>query len=333
MQLAKVESAELLDVEPYFDFHVPVFNNYWAEGMWHHNSGKTSAALHAAAEFQVQGGVVLYLDFERKIDWGYAEALGVDVDSVVYPKAGLKYIEQGFAMIEKIIERIRADDDGPPILIVWDSMQSAPAMNEGGRDYEETGYGGEAHAYSRCIRKINGLIADSRALLMFISQVRADIGAQHAGAQTIGVGKAPLFYATMCFLWKQVGGYGKAKAVAKGESDRDGQLTEVEVRKNQVAPPFVKVRFPVIFGVGICRAGSLLGAAEILGRARKTGSAKSSWYEIDGGEEKPIRVQGIGGLRRLMHAEPERFEAIRTAVFTNPEPEPEEEGADDGRAE
>ena len=28
--------------EPYFDFHVPVFQSYWANGVWHHNSGKSS---------------------------------------------------------------------------------------------------------------------------------------------------------------------------------------------------------------------------------------------------------------------------------------------------
>ncbi len=287
-------------------------------------SGKTSAALHAVAEFQRQGGVAIYFDFERKMDFAYAEALGVDVDALVYPRASVQFIEQGFAAIEKVIEKLRLDAPDVPVLIVWDSMQSVPAMNEDKRGFEDTGYGGEAAAYSRCIRKINGLIADSGALLMFISQVRMDLGAPNPNAQRIGVGEAPLFFSTMCFLWKQVGGYGRLKAAAKGDSDRLGQLTEAEVRKNQVAPPFVRVRFPVVFGLGICRAGSLMEAAFILGRAEKTG-AKSAWVVIDGGEEKPVRVQGVGGLRRILNEDPERFESIRQHILTPDEEAPDGE--------
>jgi len=37
-----VLSVKGLDAEAYYDFHVPVFNNYWAQGIWHHNSGKTT---------------------------------------------------------------------------------------------------------------------------------------------------------------------------------------------------------------------------------------------------------------------------------------------------
>jgi len=277
-------------------------------------SGKSSAALHACASFQGSGGVAFYLDFERKMDFGYAAALGVDVDAMVYPRAKLASVEAGFAAIEKVIGRVREQDE-VPVLIVWDSLQSVASMSEGGRDYDATGWAGEAQAYSRCLRKIIPLIHDTGALLMMISQVRMDLGSPAPGAQRIGVGQAPLFYATQAFIWKQVGGYGRAKEAARGASDRVGQLTEIEVRKNQVAPPFVRVKVPVVFGHGIDRAGSLFEAAEVLGRAKVKGGG---WAEIDIGEAEPLKVRGIGGLRKMLEDDPAEYERVRQIILHGP---------------
>ena len=47
------------------------------------SSGKTTLALHVAAEAQAQGGMVAFVDAEHALDIGYARKLGVDVDSLL----------------------------------------------------------------------------------------------------------------------------------------------------------------------------------------------------------------------------------------------------------
>jgi hypothetical protein len=57
--VAQVISVEPLPSEPYYDFHVPVFNNYWAEGLWHHNSGKSGTALAVAKTINAKRTLIL----------------------------------------------------------------------------------------------------------------------------------------------------------------------------------------------------------------------------------------------------------------------------------
>ena len=59
------------------------------------SSGKTTLALHIAAEAQKQGGEVAFIDAEHALDPTYARALGVDIDNMLIsqPDTG----EQGLA--------------------------------------------------------------------------------------------------------------------------------------------------------------------------------------------------------------------------------------------
>ena len=47
------------------------------------SSGKTTVALHIAAEAQKTGGEVAFIDVEHALDPNYAANLGVDIDSLL----------------------------------------------------------------------------------------------------------------------------------------------------------------------------------------------------------------------------------------------------------
>lgn len=49
----KVIGFKFLRRDTYWDFHVPIYENYWMEGVWHHNSGTTTCALAKAVEFMI----------------------------------------------------------------------------------------------------------------------------------------------------------------------------------------------------------------------------------------------------------------------------------------
>ena len=65
------------------------------------SSGKTTVALHIAAEAQKKGGAVGYIDAEHALDPMYAQRLGVDVDSLIVsqPDTG----EQGLEIAEALV--------------------------------------------------------------------------------------------------------------------------------------------------------------------------------------------------------------------------------------
>lgn len=289
--------------------------------------GKTTLALHTAAEFQRQGGAVVYVDWERKLDIAYAEALGVDFEALAYVTP--PFIERGFDMLSKAAKLLREQDADQPILFVWDSFQAAPAKRTYEGNYEDENFNPECRAYSGGLMRLIPELSDTRAFMLGISQVRMKLGGKQA-REKIAVGQAPNFYASIICQWRT--GVGKGNT----ETGRNGEESEVIVRKNQVAPPWRTARFPIVYGTGADLGGSLLNAAITVGLAT-AGAKKGGWYllETPGGT---IKVQGASGVNRFREQKPEEYAAFRAAVRskigTLPEPakpnDETEEDEDDG---
>ncbi len=74
------------------------------------SSGKTTIALHIAAEAQKEGGIVAFIDAEHALDPVYAKALGVDIDELLISQPD--YGEQAMEIADMLVHSSRGTKRG-----------------------------------------------------------------------------------------------------------------------------------------------------------------------------------------------------------------------------
>ncbi|MBM4373355.1 MAG: recombinase RecA [Deltaproteobacteria bacterium] len=226
-------------------------------------SGKTTLALHALAEAQRAGGVSAIIDAEHALDPTYARKLGVNVDDLLVsqPDTGEQALE-----IADMLVRSNAVD-----CLVIDSVAALVPKAEIEGEMGDSHVGLQARLMSQALRKLTGSIARTRAVVIFINQIRMKIGVMFGSPETTTGGNALKFYASIRLDIRRIGTLKKGDEVL-------GSRTRVKVVKNKLAPPFREAEFDIVFGVGVHRLGDLVDTAARVGLLEKSGS----WYSFGG---------------------------------------------------
>ena len=257
------------------------------------SSGKTTLALHIAAEVQKKKGKVLFIDAEHALDVKYAKQLGVNTAELLVsqPDCG----EQALEIAETMITSGTVD------LIIIDSVAALTPRAEIDGEMEDQQPGLQARLMSKAMRKLTALSAKANCTIIFINQIRMKIGVMFGSPETTAGGNALKFYCSVRMDIRRIGSI-------KDNNDVTGNRVRVKVVKNKVAAPFREAEFDLIFNEGISQAGELLDIGSEQGVIDKAGS----WYAFKGER----MGQGREGSKAFLKEHPEVKAEIRSLILS-----------------
>lgn len=251
------------------------------------SSGKTTLTLHIIAEAQKKGGKCAFIDAEHALDPEYAKRIGVNVNDLLVsqPDNG----EQALEIVEALVR------SGVIDVIVVDSVAALTPRAEIEGEMGQQHMGLQARLMSQALRKLTAITAKSNTIVIFINQIRMQIGVFFGNPETTPGGKALKFYSSVRIEVR------RAAQIKKGEQIV-GNRVKAKVVKNKVAPPFRAAEFDIMYGEGISYEADLLNSAAKYGIVKKSGA----WYSF--GEQK--LGGGMDAARKYLRENPKLIKQI-----------------------
>ncbi len=223
-------------------------------------SGKTTLAQHIVAEVQKLGGIAAFVDAEHALDPDYAAKIGIKVKDMLIsqPDTG----EQALEIVETLVRSNAVD------IIVVDSVAALVPKKEIEGEMGDSHMGLQARLMSQALRKLTGIVAKTKTVVIFINQTRMRIGVFFGNPETTTGGTALKFYSSVRIEVRRAAQIKQADKII-------GNRVRCKIVKNKVAAPFRTCEFDIMYNEGISIAGDLLDAGVAYGVVTKSGNSYS----------------------------------------------------------
>jgi recombination protein RecA len=224
-------------------------------------SGKTTLALSIIAQAQKKDIKCAFIDAEHALDPEYAKRIGVKTAELLIsqPDSG----EEALNILENLVH------SGIIGVVVVDSVAALTPRAEIEGEIGDQQIGLQARLMSQALRKLTSLSSKSNALIIFINQIRSQIGGMTWGnPETTPGGRALKFYASVRIDVRRIAQIKKGEEVV-------GNRTRAKVVKNKVAAPFRVAEFDILYGQGISYANDIINTGLKMGVLTKTGNTVS----------------------------------------------------------
>ena len=256
------------------------------------STGKTTLALHIVAEAQKKGGIGAYIDAEHALDPDYGKRIGVNTQELLIsqPDSG----EQALQILETLIRSGEVD------VIVIDSVAALTPKAEIAGEIGEFQIGLQARLMSSALRKLSGLVAQTKTSVIFLNQIRMKIGVMFGNPETTPGGLALKFYSSVRIELRRT-------AQIKHGDSIIGSRIRAKIVKNKVAAPFKTTEFDIYYSEGISYEVDLVNTGVREGVVEKAGS----WLQF----EDSKLGQGLDASKNFLKENPSVAQKIREELL------------------